>query len=89
MVTEVHSSEAVGGVKEGTASTDYEPDFSLPSFLRSGRITYINCATNAGKTYRVLCATDNLKTALGNLKKKQIDSSPINTASIPQRQYLR
>jgi hypothetical protein len=79
----------ITGVAEGKTSTDYEADFNLRSFMKSGRVRYIKVSNTDGKTFRVLCVGDNVKTALANLKKKKIDGKPINTAWIPSHQYLR
>ena len=80
--------KGITGITEGKDSTDYESEFPLKSFLRSGKIRYIKVATADGKNYRLLCVGDNVATALGNIRKKKVNSSQVNTAWIPGHTYL-
>jgi hypothetical protein len=79
---EIGSTVGVSLVKN---SDDLENDFNIKSMLAAGKIRFLKCSDVEGNVYRVICAGDNVKTAIGNLKKKTIDTKAINTVWLPGR----
>jgi hypothetical protein len=73
------------GVTLVKPNDDLQPKFDLKGMIASGRVRYISVSDEDGNVFRLLCAGDNLKTALGNVKKKAINGKAINTAWIPGR----
>lgn len=66
-------------------SDDLASDFNLKTFLKDGRVRFIKVSDTDGNVYRLLCAGENVVSALANIKKKKINSKNINTAWIPGR----
>ncbi len=79
---EIGSTVGVSVVKN---SDDLENDFNIRSMLAAGKIRFVKVSDVDGNVYRVICAGDSVKTALGNLKKKTIDGKALNTAWLPGR----
>ncbi len=70
---------------DGVIGDNLEPAFSLSAFIASGKVRKIKCRDERGNSFTLLCVSDNVTKAMGNLLKAQIDGNDIKTAWIPRR----